>query len=81
MGGILFPLSYSDCDEEVFGSLSWKDTFEKSKLSVIDYDEKHRLLDMLYKSISGCINDWRNTVNKVCDAKLVDSSVLIEDII
>ena len=82
IGGILYPTEYSvESTDDVFGVLQSKEVFTKSELSLLDYDEKKQLMNMLLDKIADCINEWKDMVNKVFEGKIKDSSLLIDEIL
>lgn len=88
LGGILFPAKYirpEDRDKgpmlDPFCELRSKDVFTSPELSLLGYDEKNRLLDMLDDMISGSVVKWREMMNTILEKKIEDSSLSIEEIL
>lgn len=82
LGGLLYPKEYSaNTMNDVFECLESNEVFSKPELSLLDYEEKKQLLDVLKDKISDCVDDWKEMVCKVFEGKIEDSSLLIEEIL
>lgn len=81
-GGLLYPKEFSTSTiNDVFGCLKSNDVFSRPEFSLLDYDEKRQLLDILKDNISSCIDNWKETVSKVFQGKIEDSSLSIGEIL
>lgn len=82
LGGLLYPKEYStNTMNDVFECLESNDVFSSSELSLLDYEEKKQLLDILKDNVSDCVNNWKEMVVKVFESKTDDNSLLIEEIL